>query len=104
MLRGPKPRGSVPGQLLAALPGSYDNLAQSRAEPRPSRRCRLMIAPVQAPLVGDHVFYVQEMAADDARRVLAQRLYVRERRARRRDGGAHAGGFRSNRCAGATAT
>jgi hypothetical protein len=35
-----------------------------------------MIAPVQAPLVGDHVFYVQEMAADDPRRVLAQRLYV----------------------------
>jgi hypothetical protein len=31
---------------------------------------------VQAPLVGDHVFYVQEMAADDLRRVLAQRLYV----------------------------
>ncbi len=26
--------------------------------------------------MGDHVFYVQEMAADDARRVLAQRLYV----------------------------
>ena len=35
-----------------------------------------MIAPVQAPLVGDHVFYVQEMAADDPRRVLSQRLYV----------------------------
>ena len=35
-----------------------------------------MIVPVQAPLVGDHVFYVQEMAADDPRRVLAQRLYV----------------------------
>jgi hypothetical protein len=37
---------------------------------------RLMIVPVQAPLVGDHVFYVQEMAADDLRRVLSQRIYV----------------------------
>ena len=35
-----------------------------------------MIVPVQAPLVGDHVFYMQEMAGDDPRRVLSQRLYV----------------------------
>jgi hypothetical protein len=35
-----------------------------------------VIAPVQAPLVSDHVFYMQEMAGDDPRRVLSQRLYV----------------------------
>jgi CpeT/CpcT family (DUF1001) len=61
--------------LVALLPGSYDNLAQSRTAPD-HVALRLMIAPVQAPLVGDHVFYVQEMAADDLRRVLTQRLYV----------------------------
>src|SRR5689334_756280 len=62
-------------QLASSLAGSYDNIAQARNDPEhPS--LRLMIVPVQAPLVGDHVFYVQEMAADDLRRVLAQRLYV----------------------------
>lgn len=72
---GPKPDELFMAQLLATLPGSYDNLAQSRASPDHSP-LRLMIAPVEAPLVGDHVFYVQEMAADNAQRVLAQRLYV----------------------------
>jgi hypothetical protein len=62
-------------QLLVQLAGSYDNLAQSRASPEHTA-LRLVVAPVQAPIVGDHVFYVQEMAADDARRVLAQHLFV----------------------------
>jgi hypothetical protein len=72
---GPKPEELFMAQLLATLPGSYDNLAQSRASPGHSP-LRLMIAPVEAPLVGDHVYYVQEMAADNAARVLSQRLYV----------------------------
>lgn len=72
---GPKPDQVFMAQLLATLPGSYDNLAQSRASPDHAP-LRLMIAPVEAPLVGDHVYYVQEMAADSAERVLAQRLYV----------------------------
>lgn len=62
-------------ELATLLAGSYDNLAQSRADAE-HPPLRLMIVPVQAPLVGDRVFYVQEMAADDLRRVLAQRLYV----------------------------
>jgi hypothetical protein len=62
-------------QLVTQLAGSYDNLAQSRASPE-HPALRLVVAPVQAPIVGDHVFYVQEMAADDARRVLAQHLLV----------------------------
>ncbi|MGC4028887.1 MAG: chromophore lyase CpcT/CpeT [Steroidobacteraceae bacterium] len=66
----------VVGELVTLLPGSYDNLAQSRTTGGEHTAVRLMVAPVQAPLVGDHVFYVQEMAADDPRRVLAQRLYV----------------------------
>jgi hypothetical protein len=62
-------------ELVALLPGTYDNLAQSRASPDHSA-LRLAVAQVQAPLVGDHVYYVQEMAANDLRRVLSQRLYV----------------------------
>jgi hypothetical protein len=62
-------------QLVAQLAGSYDNLAQSRASPE-HPALRLVVAPVQASIVGDHVFYVQEMAADDPRRVVAQHLFV----------------------------
>jgi hypothetical protein len=72
---GPTREEAMVDELVRMLPGSYDNLAQSRAAPDHAP-LRLMIAPVQAPLVGDHVFYVQEMAADDARRVIAQRLYI----------------------------
>jgi hypothetical protein len=61
--------------FMAQLAGSYDNMAQSRANPDHAA-LRLVIAPVAAGLIGDHVFYVQEMAADDPRRVIAQRLYV----------------------------
>lgn len=71
----PKREEVLVSQLAQQLAGSYDNLAQSRASTAHAA-LRLMIAPVQAPLVGDHVFYVQETAADDPRRVLAQRLYV----------------------------
>jgi len=65
-------------ELLGLLPGSYDNLAQTRQPGATQVPLRLMIVPVEAPLVSDHVFYVQEMAADDPRRVLAQRLYIVE--------------------------
>lgn len=68
-------------QLVAMLPGSYDNIAQARADttdaaqPGGTREAlRLVIVPVYAPLIGDHVFYSQEMAAQDPRRVTAQRL------------------------------
>jgi hypothetical protein len=71
----PKPDDVFMAELAALLQGSYDNLAQSRAGGG-HVALRLVIAPVRAPLVGDRVFYVQEMAADDARRVLSQRLYV----------------------------
>ena len=73
----PEKKGEqVVQELVALLPGSYDNLAQSRLPGGEHAPLKLMIAPVDAPLVADHVFYVQETAADDARRVLAQRLYV----------------------------
>ena len=72
---GPKSGDVFLAQLLGQLGGSYDNLAQSRAAPDHAA-LQLMIVPVEAPLVGEHVFYVQEMAADDARRVIAQQVYV----------------------------
>ena len=64
-------------ELASLLPGSYDNIAQSRGGDGHSA-LRLVIAPVQAAQLGRYVYYVQEMAADDARRVLAQRLYILE--------------------------
>jgi hypothetical protein len=71
----PKKEDVMLRELVAVLGGSYDNLAQSRASSE-HPALKLMVVPVEAPGVGDHVFYVQETAADDARRVLAQRLYV----------------------------
>jgi hypothetical protein len=64
-------------ELVRVLPGSYDNIAQSRASPQ-HVPLRLVVAPVQAGFLGRHVFYVQEMAAQDAQRVLAQKLYIVE--------------------------
>ena len=67
---------AVLNELVALLPGSYDNLAQSRLPGGVHVPLKMMIAPVDAPLVADHVFYMQETAAEDPRRVLAQRLFV----------------------------
>ncbi len=67
-------------ELLALLPGHYDNIAQVRAEAAqglPQREALLLaIVPVYAPLIGDHVFYLQEAVASDARRVTAQQLFT----------------------------
>jgi hypothetical protein len=71
----PKKEEVMLAELVAMLGGSYDNLAQSRASTE-HPALRLLVVPVDAPGVGDHVFYMQEMAADDARRVLTQRLYI----------------------------
>ena len=65
--------------FLAQLAGHAGRqLRQHRAGARDADHpgLRLMIVPVQAPLVGDNVFYVQEMAADDPRRVFSQKLWV----------------------------
>jgi len=72
-----QPRGeeTFMPELSAMLAGSYDNLAQSRADPS-HVGLRLVVAPVQAALFGKNVYYVQEMAADDPRRVLSQKLYI----------------------------
>lgn len=68
-------RGEL-AQLAKLLPGEYDNLDQVRAAAPGSAppAVRLVIVPIYAPLVGSDIFYLQEMAADDPRRVTAQRL------------------------------
>jgi hypothetical protein len=63
------------------LPGNYDNTAQAKADVQngvhpPHEAVELAIAPVEAIEIGDNVFYMQEMAADDPRRVLSQRIVI----------------------------
>lgn len=67
-------------QLLALLPGEYDNRAQAALDARNGVRpahdaVTLIITRVFTPRLGHHVYYAQEMAADDARRVLSQKMY-----------------------------
>jgi hypothetical protein len=62
--------------LSRLLPGDYDNLEQVRMAGETSGlpALRIVIVPIYAPLVGTDIFYLQEMAADDPRRVTAQRV------------------------------
>lgn len=67
-------------QLLGSLPGTYDTTAQADEDARtgvkPAHdRITLVIARVNAPRIGHHVHYVQEMAPDDPNRVESQHLY-----------------------------
>lgn len=67
-------------QLMALLPGRYDNAAQVEAEARSGAHpghdhVALVIKHVYTPRLGHHVFYAQEMAGDDPRRVLSERMY-----------------------------
>jgi CpeT/CpcT family (DUF1001) len=57
------------------LPGEYDNQDQVRSpEGAQVSALRIAIVPIYAPLLGRDIFYQQEMAADDSRRVTAQRV------------------------------
>jgi len=75
-----KLRESELTQLLGWLPGRYDNTAQADSDAQrglqpPHDRIALIIVKVYTPRLGHHVFYVQEMAADDPRRVMSERLF-----------------------------
>lgn len=65
-------------QLSAWFPGFYDNQAQVRADRkagRPAHASRVLaVVPVDATLIGEHVFYVQEATAARPRHVTMQRL------------------------------
>ena len=67
-------------ELLVVLPGHYDNTAQAEADPRnhvtpPHDAVGLTITHVYTPRLGHHVYYAQESAADDPRRVFSQKMY-----------------------------
>jgi CpeT/CpcT family (DUF1001) len=67
-------------ELLAVLPGHYDNTAQAEADIRdhlnpPHDAVALTITHVYTPRIGHHVYYAQETAADDPRRVFSQKMY-----------------------------
>ncbi|HEY8053122.1 MAG: CpcT/CpeT family chromophore lyase [Steroidobacterales bacterium] len=67
-------------QLLALLPGEYDNRAQvaldARNGARPSHDpVTLIITRVFTPRLGHHTYYAQEIVTDDPRRVLGEKMY-----------------------------
>lgn len=68
-------------ELLVWLPGLYDNTSQAQGDVRrgvhpPHEALSLAIAPVDDPVIGTHVFYLQESAADDPRRVMVQKVWT----------------------------
>jgi len=67
-------------QLLAVLPGNYDNHAQAELEarngvPAAHDAVALSITHVETPRLGHYVYYAQETAAGDPNRVLSQKMY-----------------------------
>jgi hypothetical protein len=68
-------------QLLVVLPGTYDNSPQAELDARsgvhnPHDAVALTITHVQAARLGHYVYYAQETAADDPRRVLSQKMFT----------------------------
>ncbi len=72
-------------RLVRWLPGTYDNTAQAKQDARngvrpPHDPVQLAIVPLQSEAVavslGRNAFYIQEMAADDPRRVLSQKVVL----------------------------
>jgi hypothetical protein len=66
--------------LISWLPGRYDNLAQVQKDEKngvrpPHEAIALLVRPAQTPRLGHHVFYVQEMAPDNAERIMSQRMF-----------------------------
>jgi hypothetical protein len=67
-------------ELLVVLPGHYDNTAQVEADAHSHTSplhdaVALTITHVFTPRLGHHVYYAQESAADDPRRVFSQKMY-----------------------------
>lgn len=66
--------------MLTMLPGRYDNGAQAQADARagvhPAHEAvALLIIHVYTPRLGHYVYYAQESAANDPRRVLSAKMY-----------------------------
>ena len=66
--------------MLTMLPGRYDNAAQAELDAKSGRHpaheaVTLLIIHVYTPRLGHYVYYAQESAAKDPRRILSQRMY-----------------------------
>lgn len=66
--------------MLTMLPGRYDNVAQAQADLGSGRHpaheaVELLILHVYTPRLGHYVYYAQESAVDDPRRLLGQKMY-----------------------------
>jgi CpeT/CpcT family (DUF1001) len=65
-------------QLLAWLPGSYESVPQPERDAPGARtqheRIALVVVRIHSPRLGHHALYAQEMAADDPRRVMSERI------------------------------
>jgi hypothetical protein len=66
-------------ELLKTLPGDYDNLTQTEDENgKQHAAVVLSIKPLQVATIGRLVMLVRETAANNPRRLLAQRIWVLE--------------------------
>jgi hypothetical protein len=68
-------------ELVALYPGHYDNIAQSQSDMAhgvqpPHDALVLDIVQIEAPMIGENVFYVQESVAGDPRRVTGQKIVM----------------------------
>lgn len=66
--------------VLAWFPGRYDNVAQAEQDVKsgvhsPHDKVSIIIIPTNTPRLGHHVFFAQEMAADNPDRVLSERMF-----------------------------
>jgi hypothetical protein len=66
--------------MLTMLPGRYDNTVQAELDARNNTHPAhesviLIITHVFTPRLGKYVYYAQESAADDPRRILGQKMY-----------------------------
>lgn len=71
----------VLNELVQMFPGHYENTAQVQAEiahgvQSPHEAIVLDIVPIEAIMIGDNVFYVQESIAGDPNRVLGQKIVM----------------------------
>jgi hypothetical protein len=68
-------------RMVRWLPGTYDNTTQAKSEVQkgvrpPHDAVELAVVPLESISIGRNAFYLQEMAADDPRRVLSQRVAI----------------------------
>jgi hypothetical protein len=68
-------------ELVLMYPGHYDNTAQVEADiahgvQPPHEALALDIVPIEAIMIGENVFYVQESIAGDPKRVLGQKVVM----------------------------